>query len=149
MATSAPHGGWVIKRQAIGNASAAIVAGDEELPMAEDLHDRQAVRRHGSFAIGGMFRVTCRRGTRAIAAQISQHEREVCGRLRRNFVPADMRLRIAVQQHERGTSPASTHENLGAFRLDAVLGEAGEEVGDDVHGAPFSRATALQPMSVR
>jgi hypothetical protein len=73
----------------------------------------------------------------------------VACKLGRNLVPDNMGLRIAVQQHERGTSPAGAYENLGAVRLDAVLGEAGEEVGDDVHGAPFSRATALQPMSVR
>jgi hypothetical protein len=61
-----------------------------------------------------------------------------------------MGLRIAVQQQQRWPGPLVRTENLRAVRLDGdALGEAGEEVGDDVHGAPFShaRATALQPMS--
>ena len=70
-------------------------------------------------------------------------------KLGRNLVPAHVGLRIAVQQQQRGAGSARAHEDLGAVGLDAVLGEAGEEVGDDVHWPPLSRATARQPMSVR
>ena len=71
------------------------------------------------------------------------------GELGRDLVPGDVRLRIAVQQQQRRTGAAGAQEDLGAGRLDAPLGEAGKQIGDDVHERAFSRAMARQPMSVR
>ena len=89
------------------------------------------------------------RGAGAIAAQVGDHQRAVAGQLGRDLVPADVRLRIAVQQEQRRAGAAGAQEDLGARRLDAPLGEAGKQVGNDVHVRAFSRAIARQPMSLR
>ena len=89
------------------------------------------VARHGALRIGLMCSAHaasvpvhgCRRsradpGSRA----------EVPGQLRRDLVPAGMRLRIAVQQQQRRARAADPREDLGAVGPDAARRKAREEI---------------------
>jgi hypothetical protein len=117
--------------------------------MAERAHDLQAVLRHGALAIGHVLGIAGGHGARAIAARVGDHQRAVPRELGRDLVPGDVRHRVAVQQQQRRSGAAGAQENLGPSRLDASLGEARKQVGDDIHGRAFSRAMARQPMSLR
>jgi hypothetical protein len=123
--------------------------GDEAL-VPQGPHDLQTVLGHDALGVGLVMRIAHRHGAGAIAAQVGHDERGVAGQLRRDSVPASVRLRIAVQQEQRRPRAPDAQEYLGAaVRGYAVLGEAGEQIGDRIHDPLRSRAMARQPMSVR
>ena len=98
--------------------------------MPKCAHDGQAILGHGALGVGLVLGIARRRGAGAVAAQVGEHQRDVARKLGRDLVPAHVGLRVAVQQQQRRTGAAGAHEDLGAVRLDAMLGEAGKEVGD-------------------
>jgi hypothetical protein len=62
------HPARLVEREPVGDARAAIVAGDREPHMAERLHHGHDVAAHGALRIGLVRRVAGRRGGPAIAA---------------------------------------------------------------------------------
>ena len=96
----------MVERQAVGDAPAAVVAGNHEARMPQRAHDGQAVLGHGALGIDGVLGVSGRRGAGAVAAQIGNDQSAVAGELRGDLVPDDVGLRIAVQQQQRRAGAA-------------------------------------------
>ena len=103
----------MIEGQATGDTTATIVAGDRKARKPELLHDRHHVLCHRALRIWRM--VGGRGGTSAlsVAAKIGTDNREVASEQRRNTAPHQMCLRKAVQQEDRSTGTAMSHENSG------------------------------------
>src|SRR5262249_15194038 len=104
----------MIKRHAVGNAAAAVVAGDAEMLETEGGHDLYLVLRHGALGKGGMLTVALRPATVAVAAQVWRHDREVRRQQRRHPMPADMRLRKAMQEQQRRAASAEREIDLAS-----------------------------------
>ena len=88
----------MVEGQAIADAASAVVARDHETPMTECPHDSEAVLRHGTLGIGHVLGIAGGHGAGAIAARIGDHQRTMARQLGRYSVPANMHLRVAVQQ---------------------------------------------------
>src|SRR5262249_50658973 len=89
----------------------------------------------------------------AVAAQIGAHHGEASHQLRRDEVPADVRLRIAMEEQDRRTRAADREMDRGFTRFDPPRGEAFEHAG--VYSAAFrsfcggcQRRTGLRAASV-
>ena len=67
-------------------------------------------------------------GALAVAAQVRDDQRELACQLRRDLVPADVRLRITVQQQQRRTRAADAREDLGTLGLETPLGETRKQL---------------------
>jgi hypothetical protein len=76
----------------------AIVAGDEELPKAEMLHDLQLIERHAAERIVAVILASARFAAVTVAAKVSRDHREVLCKPGRNEMPVDMCEWIAVHQ---------------------------------------------------
>ena len=87
----------VVAGEPVGDARAAVVAGDGEAFEAQCRHCLDLVLRQGALAV--IFAVWAGRRFRAVAvaAQIGDHEGKFAGQARRHLAPHQMRLRIAVQ----------------------------------------------------
>ena len=88
----------MIEREAIGDAAAAIVAGEREMHMAELLHGLDHRLRHRALGVGRVIPVALRHVRPAVARQVGDDQREAVGKLRRDAVPHHMRFGKAVQQ---------------------------------------------------
>ena len=85
----------------------------------EPTHDLDLIGRHGALAV--MHAVRRRPAFRvAIAAQVGRDHGEALGQARRNLVPGEVGLRMAVQQQERRPAPARGEMNARARGLNVV-----------------------------
>ena len=67
----------MVEREAIGDASAAVVPGEAEADVAELLHDLDHDLRHRALVVRGVALARMRCGRPAVAGQIGQDEREI------------------------------------------------------------------------
>ena len=123
----------MIEREPIGDAAAAIVAGEAEMHVAERLHHLDHRVRHGALGVGRMRRVAGRRGGPAVAGQIRHDQAEMPRQRRRHAVPHDIGLRIAMEQKERRPLPSGAREDASGGGVDPLGGEAWKEVGKIGH----------------
>ena len=98
----------------MSRASTAIVSGEKKLRVAQSIHDLELILPHRSERIVGTGFIRLRRGTVAISTKIGGDHMILFRQLVCHFVPADMRLRIAVQQQQRGPLPAMPDPDPGA-----------------------------------
>lgn len=126
----------MVERQAIGGAAAAIVARDREPLEAERRHHRHLIARHGAFGIGRVIGgLGAVEAAFAIAAQIGANHGEFSGEMRRDLVPARMRLGIAVEQQQRRAGAADFEQDFGLLDCHPPRCEAGD------HGGPVRAVT--------
>jgi hypothetical protein len=139
------HAVGVVERHSVGHAPTAVVADDREAVMTEGGHRLDLVDRHGPLAVRGV--VVRRRGTerRAVARQVGGDDRMPLGEQRRDGVPHQMRLRIAVQQQHRW--PAAS--DLRVQRPTRGRQLVGLEAGEQGHAATLpDRSWGAMPMTV-
>jgi hypothetical protein len=98
----------VVEAEAMGDARAAVMPGEEEAGMAEVLHQRHDVGCHCPLGVGRMVRRDRGLGGEAVASEVRADDGEMAGESGRDLVPHPVRLRVAVQQHERPPRPAAT-----------------------------------------
>ena len=103
----------MIERQAIGDASAAVMPGDGEALEAEMAHEGDLVARHRPLRIGLVIRRRRRLGAVAIAAQIRRDHGEIPRQPRRDLVPHDVGLRDG---HAAAAAAAPTRHGAGGSR---------------------------------
>jgi len=125
--------GWMVEREAVGDAAAAIMAGEAELRVAERSHQLDHALRHRALVVGRVVFVRFWRGGCAIAWQVGHHQCEVIRELWRHAMPEDMRLRIAVQQQQRWAFAADPREQLARRGFDLARGESREQIGKFRH----------------
>ena len=94
--------GRMVERHAVGDAAAAVVAGDREVREAQPLHDDRHVARHGALRVGRMVQRGRRAAASPVAAKIGADHGEVAGQQRRHAAPHEVGLWKAVQQQDRG-----------------------------------------------
>ena len=123
----------MIERQPIGDAAAAIVAGERKMHMAELLHRLDHGLRHRALGVGRVIAVALRHVRPAIARQVGDDQREAVGELRRDAVPHHMGLGKAVQQQQRRPLAADAGENASRAGVDPFGGIAGKQVGEIGH----------------
>ena len=102
----AGHGGGVVERHAVGDASAAVVAGDGEAVVPERAHQRHLVLRHAALGVGDMALPAVRLAAVAVAAQVGRDHGEALRQRRRDLAPGHVRLGMAVQQEQRRSAAA-------------------------------------------
>src|SRR5262245_54084013 len=107
----------VIKRKAIGNTPAAVMAYHAEALEAEFCHDESQVACHGSLRIWCVIGSRGRTTTAAIARKIGTNHREVAGQNGCHIKPHQMRLREPVQQEHAWPRPGATQEDARCFGL--------------------------------
>ncbi len=102
----------MIEGHAVGAAPASVVTGDAEVLKAQSPHGVDLL--DGHLALG--VRCVVGRGGRpvalAVAGEVGRHHGEGPGQQRRHRVPHDVALGIAVQEKQRGTTPADAGEDL-------------------------------------
>jgi hypothetical protein len=120
----------VVEAGTEGDEGAPVVPSQREALVAERTGERDDVCRHRALGVGGTGRV---RGlvARAVAAQVGTDHGVVIRQVRCDVPPHQVRLREAVQKHDRIARSAN-----GRVQRDAVGdGDAlGVEAGDD-HGS--------------
>ena len=91
----------LIEAHAVEHAGAAVVAGGVEAGKPERRHHLDLIGRHGAERIRGVVGAARRLLGIAIAAQIGGHYGEFLRQPRGEFVPGQVRERIAVHQQQR------------------------------------------------
>jgi len=104
----------MIEGEPVGDTAAAIVSGDHEALESELPHHGDDIGCHRPLGVRRMVGQRGRATAVAVAAQVGADDREPLGEPRRNVPPHQMRLRKAVQQHQRRAGPESPRENLRA-----------------------------------
>jgi hypothetical protein len=89
---------WMIQRQPVRHACAAIVRQDIVALISQRAHQRHGVLRHRALAVRGVIGGGRRLAAIAVAAQIHRHASEAPRERRPDAVPDDVALRMAVQQ---------------------------------------------------
>ena len=118
----------MVERQSVGGARAAVVAGQEEAVMAERGHHLHLIASHGAERVVDVLRATVGRADAvAIAAEVGRDHVVSTGEGAGDLVPADVRLRVAVQQQERRPLAAMAEEDLRAVGANPPGFEAREQ----------------------
>ena len=117
---------------------AAVVAGEKEALITERRHDLEHVAAHGAEAEVDILRAGLGQRAVAVAAQVRQDDVIVLRKLRRDLVPADVILRIAVQQQQRRAGAAVAQADGGAAGAHVEMLEARKQ-RRDVGTAPAHR----------
>ena len=151
----------MIERQAVGDAAAAIMAGERKMHVAELLHRLDDGLRHRALGIGRVILVALRHIRPAVTRQVGDDQREAVGELRRDAVPHHMRFGKAVQQQQRRALAADAGKDAAGCRIDPFGSKTGEQVGQighrrSLHASSTQRyfcvcscSTACQPISRR
>src|SRR3712207_8033924 len=108
----------MVKRHAIGDATATIMPSDREARKSKPLHHGHHVLGHGPLRIWRMVRGGDRAAAAPVAAKVGADDRKVAGEQRRDAAPHQVYLRKAVQQEDRRTEAVRAHEDAGLPRLD-------------------------------
>ena len=76
----------MIKREAVGDASAPVVSHDGEPVEPKPLHDRHHVTRHGSLGVGLVVGSRARFAADPVAAQVGGNHGEFASKARSDLV---------------------------------------------------------------
>ncbi|MEY9460959.1 hypothetical protein ABH973_001372 [Bradyrhizobium ottawaense] len=123
----------MVEREAIGDAAAAVVAGQREVHVTEPLHHLHHRLGHRALAVGDVQRIALGHVGPAIARQIGDDQREVLGQLRRDLVPHHMGLGEAVQEQQRRPAAADAGEDPAEGGVDPFGGKIRIKVGEIGH----------------
>ena len=91
----------MLHREAPRHPRAAVVADDRKALEAERAHHLDLILRHRALRVVRVVLAVRRLAAVAVAAQIGHHHGKALGEARRNLVPLDMRLRVAVDEEQR------------------------------------------------
>ena len=122
----------IVERQPVAHASAAVVAHDREPAVFELFHQLDHRSGHRALRIRRVIGCGLRCVALPIARQVGNDERVLDGERRRDAVPHDMRLRIAVQEQHGRAASANAREDAAGASLDEPRLESRIEVGE--HG---------------
>ncbi len=100
----------MIQRKPVCHACTSVVRADEESVVAQLPHHLRDVARHGALAVGRVRIVGWGARRVAIAAKVESNDGEMLCKLIGNAMPHHVRLRMSVQQQERG--PTATHPRV-------------------------------------
>ena len=100
------HALRVVLGQPVGDASAAVVAAQEEGVEPQVAHGVHQVLRLRPLGVVEVVGAALGLAAVAVAAQVRRDYREVLRQPRRDLVPHGMRLRVTVQQQERRAAAA-------------------------------------------
>ena len=123
----------MIEREPVGDAAAAIMAGEAKADMTDGLHHLDHGLGHRALGVGRILGISLRRVRPAVAGQVRDDEAVVLRQRRRHAMPHHIRLRIAVQQQQRRPLPAGAREDAAGGCADPFGGEAGIEIGEIGH----------------
>ena len=94
--------------------------------MTEGGHELHLIRRHHPAAVRHVGVVVLRSGAISVAPKVRGNDREAFGEEGRNMAPHVRRLRIAVQEQERGTRTGNTRMDADAVDVDIDAIKVGE-----------------------
>src|SRR5215475_13392863 len=103
----------MIERHAMQYPGTAVMTGGPEAIEAECRHHLDLVLRHGSKRVGGVILAARRFFRIAVTPQVGADNGEFLSEPRRQFVPARMRERVAVQQQQRRAAAAVNRNDAG------------------------------------
>src|SRR5471030_2218857 len=109
------------------HARAAVVAGDGEAVVPECVHHLDLIERYGALRVVRVILAFRRLAAVAVSAEVHQHHCVPFGKLRRDPVPLDVRLRVAVNEQQRRTVAAAQRVDRRAGGLDHAPLEAGKD----------------------
>ena len=101
----------MIERQPIADAAAAVMAGEAKAHVSQRLHHLDHGCCHRALGVGRVLGIGGRGVGPAVAGQIRNDQAEALRQGRRNPVPHDIGLRIAMQQQERRPLPAGARKD--------------------------------------
>jgi hypothetical protein len=116
----------MVEGEAVANPAAAVVPGEPEALEAERRHRPDHVGRARALAVGGVLRVRGRLAAVAVAAEVRADHGVAPGQRRRDAMPHDVGLRVAVQEQERRPGAADPHVDRGLAGRDVAPLEAFE-----------------------
>jgi hypothetical protein len=105
----------VVQRQPVPDPRPAIVAREAESLETERAHDEQLISRRRPLGVLGVAGARSRLGAVAVTAEVGEHDGVLARQDRRDVMPDQVGLRVAVQQEERRPVPGD-----GAVGPDAV-----------------------------
>ncbi|MDT4965624.1 MAG: hypothetical protein QOJ64_361 [Acidobacteriota bacterium] len=112
-----------IKRRPMRDTRASIVSDNREVIETERPHHLNLIAGHRSLGIGVMSRIARRLVAVTITPQVRANDCKAFGKPRRNSMPTDVRLRIAVQQQHSGSTSAVNNVYRRLLGLDPLLRE--------------------------
>ncbi len=114
----------VIERHAVGDPRPAVVPHHGEASEAQAPHHLHLVEGHGPLGVGAVVPTAGRLRGVAVAAQVRRDDR-VAGlaEARRDLVPGDVRLGVAVEQQHRRSGAGDGDPDPRAARLHVLLDE--------------------------
>jgi hypothetical protein len=124
-----------IEAEAMAQARAAVVAGEEEALVSEALHHLEHVLGHDAEAVVDEIGAGLGERTVAIAAQVGEHDVVALRKPRRHRVPQHVIIGIAVEHQQRRAGAAVAHANDRALGADVEMLESREQ-GRDLGAAP-------------
>ena len=98
----------VVLGQPVGDAGTPVVAPQEERVEPQVAHGVHQVLRLSPLGVVEVVGAALGLAAVAVAAQVRRDHREILRQPRRNLVPHGMRLRVTVQQQERGAAAPFT-----------------------------------------
>ena len=123
----------VVEAEPVGHARAAVVADEREGVEAERAHQADLVGGHGALGVRRVVAPGGRPRRVAVATEVGGHDRVVLRERRRDEVPHDMGLGIAVQQQDGRAGTTYGSVDAGPVDVEVVVLEALEHT-PDYHG---------------
>ena len=114
----------MVERHPMPDPAAAIVPGDVKPPKPQSFHHLHLILCHGALGVGEVRRVGGGLAAVTVTAQVAGDDGETLRQPRRDPVPHDVRLRIAVQQQQRRPRAADHGVNGGRAGVDILAVEA-------------------------
>jgi hypothetical protein len=116
----------VVERHPVGDAAAAVVAGDGEPVESDRGHRLDLVEGHRALAVGRVVGRRRRAERVAVAREVGGHHGVAFGEQGRDRMPHQLGLGIAVQEQDRRAAPADLRADRPARGGDVLVLEAGE-----------------------
>src|SRR5690242_101732 len=106
----------MVESQPMGNPSTTIMSNHGELAEPELRHHVDLVLSHHSLRVRDVVFTFGRLAAISVPAKIRNDESEIVGKLRRNLVPHDMSLGIAVEQQQ--WRPLASYHHVDRYVLE-------------------------------
>ena len=133
---------WVIKREVVTHAPAAVVTSQRKSFVAKLFHKLHHRLHHRAFRVRRMIGAGFWRITLPVAGKVGNDEPVLRRKRGRKAMPHHVRLRIAVQEQERRSITADAREEFSRARFNEVGFVAGKQVSELFHGNSLQRAPA-------